>query len=68
MESVFTAILDNYLGSLVTGAKGVDKEAKKHQDQLVGPLSKAFQHISSWQENEDDSGSITVPTQDVDGL
>jgi len=28
----------------------------------------AFEHISSWQENEDDSGFITVPTQDVDGL
>ena len=43
--------------------KGVDKEAKKHQDQLldiVGPLSMAFEHISSWQKNEDDSGSITA--------
>ena len=71
VESVFTPILDDYLDSLVTGAKGVDKEAKKHQDQLldiVGPLSMAFEHISSWQENEDDSGSITVLTQDVDGL
>lgn len=68
---VFTPILDDYLGSLVTGAKGIDKEAKKHQDQLldmIGPLSMAFEHISSWQENEDNSGSITVPTQDVDGL
>ena len=47
---VFTPILDDYLGSLVTGAKGIDKEAKKHQDQLldiVGPLSMAFEHISS---------------------
>jgi len=35
---------------------------------IVGPLSMAFEHISSWQENEDDSGSITLPTQDVDGL
>ena len=71
MESVFTPVLDDYLGSLVTGAKGVDKEAKKHQDQLldiVGPLSMAFEHISPWQENEDDSGSITLPTQYVDGL
>ena len=71
VESVFTQVLDTYLGSLVTGAKGVDKEGKKHQDQLldiVGPLSMAFEHISSWQENEDDSGSITVRTQDVDGL
>ena len=71
VESVFTPVLDDYLGSLVTGAKGVDKEAKKHQDQLldiVGPLSLAFEHISSWQENEDDSGSITLPAQDVDGL
>ena len=71
VESVFTPVLDDYLGSLVTGAKGVDKESKKHQDQLldiVGPLSMAFEHISSWQENDDDSGSITVPTQDVDGL
>lgn len=71
VESVFTPVLDDYLGSLVTGAKGVDKEAKKYQDQLldiVGPLSMAFENISSWQENEDDSGSITLPTQDVDGL
>ena len=71
VESVFTPVLDDYLGSLVTGAKGVDKEAKKLQDQLldiVGPLSMAFEHISSWQENEDDSGTITLPTQDVDGL
>ena len=71
MQSVFTPVLDDYLGSLVTGAKGVDKEAKKLQDQLldiVGTLSMAFEHISSWQENEDDSGSITLPTQDVDGL
>ena len=71
VESVFTPVLDDYLGSLVTGAKGVDKEAKKHQDQLldiVGPLSMAIEHISSWQENEDDSGSITLTTQDVDGL
>ena len=71
VESVFTPVLDNYLGSLVTGAKGVDKEAKKHQGQLldiVGPLSMVFEHISSWQENKDDSGSISVPTQDVDGL
>ena len=47
---VFTPILDDYLGSLVTGAKGIDKEAKKHQDQLldmVGPLRRAFEHISS---------------------
>ena len=51
MESVFSPVLDNYLGSLVTGAKGVDKEAKKHQDQLldiVGPLSMAFEQISTW--------------------
>lgn len=71
VESAFTPVLDDYLGSLVSGAKGVDKDAKKHQDQLldiVGPLSMAFEQISSWQENEDDSGSITVPTQDVDGL
>ena len=71
VELVFTPVLDDYLGSLVTGAKGVDKEAKKLQDQLldiVGPLSMAFEHISSCQENEDDSGTITLPTQDVDGL
>ena len=71
VESVFTPVFDGYLGSLVTGAKGVDKEAKKLQDQLlniVGPLSMAFEYISSWQENEDDSGTITLPTQDVDGL
>ena len=51
VESVFTPVLDHYSGSLVTGAKGVDKEAKKHQDQLLdilGPLSMAFEHISSW--------------------
>ena len=51
VESVFTPVLDDYLGSLVTGAKGVDKEAKKHQDQLldiVGPLSMAFEHITPW--------------------
>ena len=50
VESVFTPVLDDYLGSLVNGAKGVDKEAKKLQDQLldiVGPLSMAFEHISS---------------------
>lgn len=71
VESVFTPVLDDYLGFLVIGVKGVDKEAKKHQDQLldiVSPLSMAFEHISSWQENEDDSGSITLPIQDVDGL
>ena len=71
VESVCTLVLDDYLRFLVTGTKGVDKEAKKHQDQLwdiVGPLSMAFEHISSWQENEDDSGSITLPTQGVDGL
>ena len=71
VESVFTPVLDDYLGSVVTGSKGVDKEPKKHQDQLldiVGPLSMVFEHISSWQENEDDSGSIAVPTQDVGGL
>ena len=71
VESVFTSVLDDCLGSLVTGAKRVDKEAKKLQDQLldiVGPLSMAFEHISLWQENEDDSGTITLPTQDVKGL
>ena len=71
VESVFTPVLGDYLSSLVTGTKGVDKEAKKLQDQLldiVGSLSMAFEHISSWQENEDESGTITLPTQDVDGL
>ena len=56
VESVFSPVLDDHLRSLVTGAKGVDKEAKKHQDQLldiVGPLSMAFEHISPWQEHED---------------
>lgn len=56
---------------LITGAKGVDKEAKKLQDQLldiVVPLSMAFEDISSRQENEVDSGSISLPTQDIDGL
>lgn len=28
----------------------------------------AFEDISSWQENEVDSGSISLPTQDIDGL
>ena len=72
MESVSTPVLDDYLGSLVTGAKEVDKEAKKHQDQLLdidGPLSMAYEHISSWQENEDDSRfHYLYLTQDVDGL
>ena len=70
VESVFTPVLDHYLGSLVTGRKGVDKEAKKLQDQLldiVGPLSMAFVHISSRQEREDESSSFTL-TQDVEGL
>lgn len=56
VESVFTPALDDYLGPLVTGAKGVDKEAKKFQDQLldiVGLVSIAFEHVSNWQESED---------------
>jgi len=32
VESVFTPGLYDYSGSLVTGAKGVDKEAKKLQE------------------------------------
>lgn len=71
MESVFSPVLDDYLGTFVTGAKGIDKEAKKLQDQLldvIGPLSMAFEHTSSWHENEDDSGSIALPTKNVDGL
>lgn len=71
VESVFTPVLDDYLGSLVTGAKGVDKEAKKFQDQLldiVGPVSMAFEHVSNWHESEDNPGSVILCTQDVDGL
>lgn len=71
VESVFTPVLDDYLSSLVAGAKGVDKESKKLQDQIldiVGPLSMAFEHVSSWQEGEDNPGSITLSTEDVDGL
>ena len=40
VESVFTPVLDDYSGTFVTGAKGVDKAAKKLKDQLldmVGP-------------------------------
>ena len=71
VESVFTPVLDDYLGSLVPGAKGVDKEAKKFQDQLldiVGPVSMAFEHVSSWHESEDIPGSVIISTKDVDGL
>ena len=56
VESIFTPVLDNYLGSLVTGAKAVNKEAKKLQDQLldtVGQLSLPLEHVSSWQANKD---------------
>ena len=71
VESVFTPVLDDYLSALVTGAKGGDKESKKLQNQIldiVGPLSTAFEHVSSWQENEDNPGSFSIPTTDVDGL
>ena len=67
----FTSLLDDYLSALVTGMKGVDKESKKLQDQIlniVGPLSMAFEHVFSWQESEDNPGSITLSTTDVDGL
>ena len=71
VESVFTPVLDDYLSSLVTGAKGVDKEAKKFQDQLldiVGPVSMAFEHISNWHESEDNPAFVILSTQDVGGL
>ena len=32
VHSVYTPALDNYLSSLITGAKGVDKESKRLQD------------------------------------
>ena len=71
MKSVFTPVLDDYLSYLVTGAKGIDKELKKLRDQILdiaGPLSTAFEHVSSWQESEESPSSITLPTKDVDSL
>ncbi|PFX32192.1 hypothetical protein AWC38_SpisGene3019 [Stylophora pistillata] len=68
VESVFTPVFDDYLSSLVTGAKGVDKETKKFQDQLsdiVGPVSMAFEHNSNWHESEDNPGSIILSTQEA---
>lgn len=71
VESVFTPVLDDYLSSFVTGAKGVDKEAKKFQDQfldIVGSVSMAFEHISNWHESEDNPAFVILSTQDVGGL
>ena len=60
---MFTLVLGNYLSSLVSGAKGVEKESKKLQDHILdiaGPLCMSFEHVSSWQEGgEDEAGSIT---------
>ena len=39
VESVFAPVLEDSLGFLVTGAKGVDKEAKELQDQLLDIVS-----------------------------
>ncbi|CAB3986617.1 Hypothetical predicted protein [Paramuricea clavata] len=52
IEAVYTPVLDNYLSSLIAGAKGVDKEPKMLQDQIldvVGPLSMVFEHVLGWQ-------------------
>ena len=35
IEAVYTPVLDNYLSSLIAGAKGVDKEPKRLQDQIL---------------------------------
>lgn len=66
---------DNYLSSLVTGQEWkelINKESKKLQDQIldiVGSLSMAFKHVSSWQESgKDETGSITLSPTKVDGL
>ena len=71
VQSVFTPVLDDYFGSLVTGAKGMEKKQRKLQDQLlhiVGPVSMVFGHVSNWHESEDNPGSVILPTQDVGGL
>ena len=71
VESVYTPVLDNYLSSLVAGAKGVDKEPKRLQDQIldvVGPLSMACEHVSSWQSNQDGVETITTPSSNINGL
>ena len=71
MSSLYTPVLDNYLSSLVAGAKGVDKEPKRLQYQIlnnVGPLSMAFEHVSSWQSNQDGIETITIPSSNINGL
>ena len=71
MESLFTLVLDDYLCSLVTRAKEADEEKKKFQYQLldiVGPVSMAFEDVSSCQDSEDNPGSVILFTQDVDSL
>ncbi|PFX17986.1 hypothetical protein AWC38_SpisGene17668 [Stylophora pistillata] len=47
VESVFTPVLDDYLSSFVTGAKGVDKEAKKFQDQFLDIVGSALTLLGS---------------------
>ncbi|CAB4031124.1 Hypothetical predicted protein, partial [Paramuricea clavata] len=71
IEAVYTPVLDNYLSSLIAGAKGVDKEPKRLQDQIldvVGPLSMVFEHVSGWQSSQDSAETITVPSNNINGL
>ena len=72
VHSVYTPVLDNYLSSLITGAKGVDKESKRLQDQIldvVGPIAMALEHVSSLQSSlQEGTESINIPSSDVNGL
>ena len=65
VHSVYTPALDNYLSSLITGAKGVDKESKRIQDQIldvVGPIAMALEHVSSLQSSQqENTESINIP-------
>jgi hypothetical protein len=59
------------LSSLIAGAKGVDKEPKRLQDQIldvVGPLSMVFERVSGWQSSQDSAETITVPSYNINGL
>ena len=71
MEAAYTPVVDNYLSSLVSGVKQADKDGRFLQDRvldILGPLSIAFEHLHAINLQAEEGCSITLTTEQTNGL
>ena len=69
VDAVYTHELDDYIGSLVQGAKAIDKDNRFLQDKVLditGPLCMLFEHLTSLSDSS--SKDLTLSQDQVQSL